>query len=81
MNVVWLVQANGIEDEGEIYFVCPTKELAISKTLEQLEDDLLEKDEFDDEPPDQTVNEDQSVTISYDDYMSYRIFPMPVTTE
>ena len=79
-NSVWIVQANGIEDENEIYFICTTKDIAVAHTLEQLKEDLVDASEWDDNDPDQE-DKDDGLVISYDDYMSYRVYEMPLTSD
>lgn len=74
MNTVWLVQANGIEDDGDVYFVCTSKDIAVAAAIKQLKDDLIDASEWDDNDPEQ-----EGDTISYDDYMSYKVYEMPLT--
>lgn len=69
----WVVVSNGIEDDPDVCFTCATKEIAVAKAQERLENDLLETSEYDDEPPDVEEDKHGAVIVSYDDYMSYKI--------
>lgn len=81
--VHYVVQANGIEDESEVYFSCSTLQSATDRAVAQLEDDCLDNDEYNDAPPDieDTVDENTGAIleriVSIDDYMSYKITPVP----
>lgn len=71
----YVVQANGLEDDSEVYFTCATLEIATERAKQQLEDDCLENDEYNDSPPEVEVNGNETI-VSYDDYMSYKISPV-----
>lgn len=76
VNLVWVVQESGDDDDGDCIGVYKTKEAAITGAKMQLDDDLLENSEEATEPPD-VSEEDNRVVVSYDDYMSYTVYPVP----
>jgi hypothetical protein len=72
----YVVQANGLEDDSEVYFTCATLEIATERAKQQLEDDCLENDEYNDAPPEIEDGDNNTRIVSYDDYMSYKISPV-----